>query len=197
MFRTTAHLYDLIYEAAGKDYAAESAQLHELIQHRSPGASTLLDVACGTGGHLAHLHRWYEVMGIDIDPGMLQQARRRLPAERVAQGDMRSFRLGRHFDAVVCLFSSIGYVRSTDELRAAVVTMTDHLSPGGVLIVDGWVRPDMWREPGIVHVGTATSDSVTVVRVSRSRREARGHSLRCTILWTPWTASSTWSTTTS
>lgn len=108
MFRHSAHVYDLLYEATGKDYGAEATTLHGLIQQRSPGARSLLDVACGTGGHLVYLRHWYEVMGLDIDPGMLGEAQRRLPGETFVEGDMRSFDIDKKFDAVVCLFSSIG-----------------------------------------------------------------------------------------
>ena len=174
MFGSTAHLYDLIYEAAGKDYAAESAELHELIEARNPSAMSLLDVACGTGAHLAHLRDWYEVAGVDVDPAMLAQARLRLPeAVPLIEADMRSFSLGRRFDAVICLFSSIGYMASAAELQSAVAAMADHLQTGGVLILDGWVRPQEWRDPGTVHVEVAERPEVSVVRVARSRRQGR------------------------
>jgi ubiquinone/menaquinone biosynthesis C-methylase UbiE len=65
VFSRTAHLYDAIY--AFKDYAAEAARLHELIEERVPGPRTLLDIACGTGKHLAELRAWYEVEGVDLD----------------------------------------------------------------------------------------------------------------------------------
>jgi SAM-dependent methyltransferase len=170
MFRNSAHIYDLIYEAQGKDYEAEARQIDEIVKERFPGASSLLDVACGTGGHLAHLQEAYEVVGLDIDPGMLDQARRRLPDVELVEGDMRTVRLGRQFDAVICLFSSIGYMRSPEELTEAARTMAEHLGPGGVLIVDGWVRPDNWFDPGIIHSETARTDSMIVVRSSRSER---------------------------
>jgi SAM-dependent methyltransferase len=86
---------------------------------------------------------------------------------------MRSFRLGRRFDAVICLFSSIGYMRSPEELRAAVGCMAAHLGEGGVLVVDGWIRPDAWIEPGTVHAEAGRADGVAVARVSRSRREGK------------------------
>jgi hypothetical protein len=35
MFRNTAHVYDLIYEASGKDYAAEARKLRDLIVARA------------------------------------------------------------------------------------------------------------------------------------------------------------------
>jgi ubiquinone/menaquinone biosynthesis C-methylase UbiE len=171
MFRHTAHIYDLLYEATGKDYARESTDLHHLIEQRRPGARTLLDVACGTGGHLRHLRRWYDVTGVDLDPGMLDQARGRLPDVRLVEADMRTLALDASFDAVVCLFSSIGYLRSADELVTAVGAMARHLTPGGVLIVDGWVRPDAWISGGTTEATTATSERVTVVRMSRSRRQ--------------------------
>jgi SAM-dependent methyltransferase len=171
MFRHTAHVYDLLYAGAGKDYEAEATALHTLIQERSPGAASLLDVACGTGGHLAHLRRWYDVAGVDIDPGMLAEARRRLPQETFIEGDMRDVRLGRTFDAVCCLFSSIGYMGSVQELNQAVSTMASHCRPGGVFVMDGWVRPEAWRNEPQISLESAFDDATTVARMGRSRRE--------------------------
>lgn len=171
MFRHTAHVYDLLYEATGKDYAAESDTLHALIQERSPGATSLLDVACGTGGHLVHLRQWYEVVGVDVDPGMLDEARRRLPGEAFLEADMRHLSLDRTFDVVSCLFSSIGYMSSEEDLDSAVSAMVSHLCPGGVFVMDGWVRPDAWMDDHPIHLLSASDARVTVARMSRSRHE--------------------------
>jgi SAM-dependent methyltransferase len=178
MFRTTAHVYDLLYEAAGKDYGAESSVVHDLIQQRCPGARRLLDVACGTAGHLRHLRPFYDVTGVDLDPGMLALARTHLPDVTFLEADMRTLALDATFDAVICLFSSIGYLSSTDELAAAVSAMAAHLLPGGVLIVDGWVRPDAWIDGGKTEVLTAPAGGpVQVVRMTRSRRQGDRTSL--------------------
>lgn len=173
MARTTAHIYDLIHDGAGKDYASEAATLDQIICQRNPGAATLLDVACGTGRHLGHLRDRYDVVGLDLDATMLEQARIRLPGIRLVEGDMRSFQLDRRFDSVTCLFSSIGYMSSTDDLCAAVSCMADHLAVGGVLVVDGWIRPDAWIEPGTVHALSARRDGVAVARAGRSRRDGK------------------------
>jgi SAM-dependent methyltransferase len=177
MFRSTAHIYDLIYEASGKDYAAESGDIHALIERHRPGARSLLDVACGTGGHLRHLRRWYDVTGVDLEPAMVAEARRHLPDITLVEGDMRTLALGTRFDAVVCLFSSIGYLGSTPELASAVAAMGRHLHPGGVLIIDGWVRPDAWIDAGVIEVVTVRGDEVDIVRMSRSRRQGDRTSL--------------------
>jgi len=173
MFRNTAHVYDLIYEASGKDYAAEARQLRDLIQARNAGAGSVLDVACGTGAHLVHLRQWYDVAGVDLDAGMLAQARTRLPDVPLFEADMRAFLLDRRFDAVVCLFSSIGYMETTEQLDLAMAAMASHLNPGGVLIVDGWVRPEAWRGPVSTHLETAANDEIKVARVGVARREGR------------------------
>jgi SAM-dependent methyltransferase len=171
MFHGSAHVYDLIYEAIGKDYATESSQIRLLIEQRDPEARTLLDVACGTGGHLRHLQEAFEVTGVDLDPEMLVQARRLLPDMRLFEGDMRNLDLGETFDAVVCLFSSVGYLEGTDDLDLAISSMACHLNAGGILIVDGWVRPDAWIDRGHISIDVATADpSVKVARVVRSER---------------------------
>jgi len=102
---------------------------------------------------------------------MLQEARARLRGVPLVEADMRSFELGRRFDAVVCLFSSIGYMSTTDELDRAIATMARHLDRGGCLIVDGWVRPDAWHGALSTHVETAVSDTVKVARCGLARRD--------------------------
>jgi hypothetical protein len=49
--------------------------------------------------------------------------------------------------------------------------MADHLTPGGVLIVDGWVRPDAWIDGGSTHIETAETDDIKIARVGRTSRE--------------------------
>ena len=161
-------LYDEIY--AFKDYAGEAERVRELVRARAPHARTLLDVACGTGKHLEHLQRSFTVEGLDLDPELLTIARGRLPGVPLHQGDMTSFRLGRRFDAVTCLFSAIGYVTAEDGLSRAAAALADHLEPDGVLIVEPWISPDAWRDRHIggVHVD---EDELQAIRISLPRRD--------------------------
>lgn len=171
MFRSTAHVYDLTYST--KDYATEAADVRDLVRRRNPAAQTLLDVACGTGRHLEHLRAWFDVAGVDVDPGMVAIAQERLDGVAVQVADMRSLDLGRRFDVVVCLFSSVGYMRDLAELRRAIGAMRAHLAPGGVLVVDGWVRPDRWIEPGTIFSEAVRDDEAALARAGRSWREGR------------------------
>jgi SAM-dependent methyltransferase len=172
VYDRSAALYDAIYQGIGKDYAAESAEITRLIRGRRPDARTLLDVACGTGGHLQHLRDEFEVAGLEASPHMAELARAKLGDVAVHEGDMREFDLGRRFDAVTCLFSSIGYVRSPDELTAALSAMARHLQPGGVIVVDAWFTPDAWID-GHVTAHAASGEDLAVARVSTSHRLGR------------------------
>jgi len=168
----SARIYDLLYVGTGiKDYHAETAELDRLIKESCPHARTLLDVACGTGAHLAELRQWYEVEGADLSPAMLSVARERLPGVPLHQADMRTLDLGRSFDAVICLFSSIGYVSDPAEMRSAVGHLAAHVAPGGVLILDGWVRPDEWHDRFRPEPDIAQDDETLVVRLAFTRRE--------------------------
>ena len=168
MFSRSARIYDAIY-ASIRDYPREAAELERLIQERRPRARTLLDVACGTGAHLEHL-TGYEVEGLDLDPGMLAVARERLPGVRFHEGDMAAFDLGKRFDAVVCMFSSIGYARTEKRLRSAIASMARHLEPGGVLVVEPWLSPDVWMDR---HVGAVFVDEpeLKIARMNIAQRE--------------------------
>jgi SAM-dependent methyltransferase len=136
-YARSARYYDLLH--SDKDYATEAAAVHELIQAESPGARTLLDVACGTGRHLEHLRAHYEVEGLDIQPELLGTARRRLPDVPLHLADLTAFALGRRFDAIICLFAGIGYARTRENLDRAAATLHRHLEPEGVLLVEPWL----------------------------------------------------------
>ena len=174
MYEKSARIYDLLYTGTGiKDFPAESEQIRALVTDAFPGARTLLDVACGTGAHLAELRQWFEVEGVDISPAMLEVARKRLPGVRLRLGDMRTLDLGRQFDAVICLFSSIGYIVDGAELGPTIRRLAAHVGLGGVLIVDGWVRPGEWDDGHRAAPEIASDDKTTVVRLAVGRREDR------------------------
>jgi SAM-dependent methyltransferase len=171
MFTETALYYDKIYSF--KDYPAEAARLMAIFrEHQRPGGTRLLDVACGTGRHLEYLRDQYDVEGIDISLELLAIARQRLPGIRFHHGDMTAFDLGKTFDLVTCLFSSIGYVKTLENLSQAVRCMARHLKPGGLLAIEPWFTPDRWRS-GIVHAIFVDEPELKIARINTSLVEGR------------------------
>jgi SAM-dependent methyltransferase len=168
MYARSVAIYDAIYNSMGKDYRAEADKVHDyVLRHKRTPGSTLLDVACGTGLHLSHLKRLYEVQGLDASPEMLKLARQRCPGVTFHQGDMTDFDVGEKFDVVICLFSAIGYAQTVDNLNAAVGAMAGHLKPGGVLLVEPWIDPDVY-ESGRPWMHVVDEPDLKVVRMNVS-----------------------------
>jgi SAM-dependent methyltransferase len=158
----TADLYDLVYSF--KDYPAEVARLRSMMGREG---GTLLDVACGTGRHLALLAEHYRAEGVDLDPAMVELARARgVPA---AVGNLLTLDLGRRFDVVTCLFSSIGYVA---DLARAVERLAVHTAHGGVVVVEPWLAPEQIL-PGHVGLLTAQADDLEVARMTALHVDGR------------------------
>lgn len=168
MYSESADLYDLIYLNQGKDYAAEARQIKELAQqYQLPPGSSLLDVACGTGLHANYLSEYFKVEGVDLDKKMVEAARKKYPGIPFHTGDMRDFDLGRQFDVITCLFSAIGYMLDTSQLQEAIGNMTRQLNPGGVLFVEPWFGPDVWKT-GSIHTVFVDQPGLKIVRMNLS-----------------------------
>ncbi len=166
MFTASADLYDVIYRSL-KDYADEAGHIAALLRARRPGCRTVLDVACGTGEHALYLGRLgFAVDGLDLDPNLLAVAARKNPGRAFAHGDMCDFSLGRRYDAVLCLFSSIGYALTPDRVAAALVRFREHLAPGGIVMVEPWFEPGV-MDPARRDTQTVAIEGGTVTRRSR------------------------------
>ncbi|RCV47747.1 class I SAM-dependent methyltransferase [Marinitenerispora sediminis] len=166
-----AEVYELVYRSRGKNWAEEAHDVAKVIRARLPEADSLLDVACGTGAHLATFRESFaRAEGLEIAEPMRRLARRRLPGVRITAGDMRDFDLGRRFDAVCCMFCAIGYLSTVAELRAAAACMARHLTPGGVLVVEPWWFPERFIE-GYVAADLAQEGGRAVARMSHSTRQ--------------------------
>jgi SAM-dependent methyltransferase len=169
-----AEIYDIIYlHGAKRDYAGEARVVAGWVRQRNPRATSLLDVACGTGEHLRHLRDHFNrVEGLELSESMRRAAHAKLPDLSIHAGDMRDFDLGVRFDAVTCLASSIGYLPSIDALSQAMTAMTRHLQPGGVLVIEPWYSPDQWQDNEITY-SIAEAEGHVIVHMGYSSSSGR------------------------
>ena len=115
MLSKTAKWYDLL--CSFKDYEQETNTIVKLLQTKHPKAKTILDVACGdTAEHGRYWKQDYEVNGLDINEGFLAFARKKNPKDIYFCGNMAEFDLSKKYDVMLCLFSSIGYFKTIDNV---------------------------------------------------------------------------------
>jgi len=173
MFSTSEQYYDELYSVMGKNYAQETNKVHKLIQkHKRTGGNTLLDIACGTGTHAGLLSEFYKVEGLDLDKKMLAIAHKKYPKIILHQGDMVNFDLQKQYDAIVCLFSSIGYVKTTSKLRKAIQTMSRHVLPSGVLLIEPWFSEEQWKV-GRASMLQVNKPELKLVRISHTGKKGK------------------------
>jgi len=151
--------YDLLYH--DKKYDEECDYVERLFDRfSSRKVASVLDVACGTGGHAIPLaERGYDIHASDLSSNMVKIARVRLRQSvganrmRLAVRDMRHLSDLRKFDAALCMFASLGYMSSTRDVLGALGSIRRCLKPGGLLIFDVWnglavltVKPSIRRK---------------------------------------------------
>lgn len=139
-----------------EDYAEEAAFIGDLLATAQGDVREVLELGSG-GGHTAvHLARRFTMTLSDLSAEMLAVSRRLHPGAAHHQGDMRTLRLGRRFDAVL-VHDAVDYMAGEADLAAAMATAYEHCRPGGVAVF----VPDHIREtfePGTEHGGTDAAD---------------------------------------
>jgi SAM-dependent methyltransferase len=173
VFSESAEFYDVIYSTF-KDYSREAHDVAALLRRIHPGCRTILDVACGTGEHARLLAAGHglEVHGLDLDPTFVRLASAKHPAGQFYHADMIDFHLGHQYDAVLCLFSSIGYARTLSNVRSALACFREHLAPGGVVIVEPWFPPGV-LEPARTDTHTVELQGRRITRGSHIELEGQ------------------------
>ncbi|WP_245155161.1 class I SAM-dependent methyltransferase [Nocardioides sp. 1609] len=114
----------------GEDVHGEARFLARLVE---PPAS-VLDAGCGTGriaSRLADLG--HEVVGLDVDPVMLEEARLSAPALTWHLADLAAFDLGRTFDVVLVAGNTLPLLED-GALGRACTRLAAHVAPGGLLV---------------------------------------------------------------
>ncbi len=117
-----------------EDYREESALYEKTFEElaRRP-VKEVLELGSGGGNNASFLKARYAMTLTDLSQGMLAVSRRLNPECEHVQGDMRTLRLGRDFDAVL-VHDAVMYMTTEDDLAAAIGTAARHLRPGGLAL---------------------------------------------------------------
>jgi trans-aconitate methyltransferase len=115
-----------------------------------------LELGSGGGNNASHLKAHFQMSLVDASHGMLALSRTLNPECEHLEGDMRTVRLGRMFDAVF-IHDAIMYMTTEADLRLALETASLHCKAGGVLLV----MPDVVKETFVSLTTHGGHDSTT------------------------------------
>jgi len=115
------------------EYADDGAVINAIFASAARPVLTVLDLGSG-GGHVAlHVGLGRSMTLVDMSPGMLHVSQQLNPDCEHVEGDMRTIRLGRQFDAVL-VHDAIDYVTTQDDLDRVIRTAFTHCRPGGLAV---------------------------------------------------------------
>jgi SAM-dependent methyltransferase len=161
----------------------------------------VLDLCCGPGRHSVPLaQHGFDVTSLDLNPAYLELARRTAEAGDVSLktvvADMREIPFQNHFDAILNMYSSFGYLESEAEDARVLESAAKASKPGGHLFLDmlnrewavaNYIQND-WHsgEDGTLYVERRDLDLATsrmhvrftIVGPNGARRESVGHNIR-------------------
>jgi len=161
----------------------------------------ILDLCCGQGRHSVILaRRGFQVTGIDLNSAyleMVQQSARAADVELTTIGaDMRRIPFENHFDAIVNMYSSFGYLESEAEDLKVLKSAAKAIRPGGRLMLDmlnrewavaNYIQND-WHTgaDGTLYVERRDLDlassrmhvKFTIIGPDGGRRDSVGHHIR-------------------
>jgi trans-aconitate methyltransferase len=119
--------------SAPQEYTEEAATAAAALNSASIGVRDVLELGSGGGHNAVHLKARFTLTLVDLSPDMLAVSRRLNPECAHHQGDMRTIRLGRTFDAVF-VHDAVAYMTTEDDLRQVVETAFVHCRPGGIAV---------------------------------------------------------------
>ena len=168
-----ASYYNIIYQ--NKDYAGEVDYILSLLNKYQPNLESILELGCGTGKHALILsEKGYQIDGVDLSNEMISIANGQLqilPHNIVSkvhfkQGDLRTVRMAKKYDAIVSLFHVMSYQTSNEDLSAAFETAKVHLKPGGIFLFDCWYGPGVLSDRPTTRVKRLENSQISMLRIA-------------------------------
>ncbi len=134
-YTSIAKIYDYLMEDV--DYAIWMDLIEEIFTHFDTKPKTILELGCGTGSICTELEsRGYKMTGIDLASEMIDFAKTKSESVNFQVGDMRDFSFEEKFDSALCLFDSINYVHTLEEILQVLDKTYEVLKNGGIFIFD-------------------------------------------------------------
>lgn len=175
-----ASSYDALY--SDKDYSAECELITRLIEASGNEVKSVLDIGCGTGGHLIPLaHMGYNLTGVDPSRSMLEIAKRKLARNNISgivnfiNQTAAGFSSDTKYDFAIMMFAVIGYHSKNDEVISCLTNVRKHLSAGANLVFDFWYGPAVLHDEPSDRVKTLDFEAEKIIRITKPHLDSFAH----------------------
>jgi len=127
--------YELAYPEPNDDTPMMCRRIFSRFLTHQP--RSILDIGCGTARDLDSLSReCSDCWGMDFLPEAINFANKQRSHLHLSVGDMRTLRLGRTFDVIMCMGSAFMYALTNMDVARTLETFTAHSQTGTLLILD-------------------------------------------------------------
>jgi SAM-dependent methyltransferase len=173
VFQSYSVYYDLLY--CDKDYVVEADYVAQTLCAADSTLRDLLEFGSGTGRHGRLLaERGFDVFGVERSESMVTAAHKSPPPPCKAgsgsfeciQGDIRTVKLDRIFDAVVSLFHVVSYQTRNSDVLQTFSNAARHLRLGGLFLFDVWHGPAVLSERPSVRVKRLEDVNTRLTRIA-------------------------------
>jgi|UniRef100_A0A7C6EBP4 predicted TPR repeat methyltransferase len=158
------------------DYEGWVKYIEKIFKQFKFKPKTILDLACGTGIPTILLaKRGYQMIGVDRAKAMLEILKKKSKGYNIItyEADIRDFTLPEPADACICLYDSINYLLTEEDLEQCFKCVRRGVKKGGLFIFDMntiyglkvfWGNRESVREAGNVNsVWHNTYDETTAI----------------------------------
>jgi SAM-dependent methyltransferase len=180
-----ASVYDDVYR--DKAYSSEARFVHRCLRTYAVGKTeSLLEIACGTGGHALALERYgYDITAIDSSKDMIRRAEQKAVSAganvRFRIGDMRRLpRCREPFDAAICLFDSIGHALTNEGVLKTLSGVRRNLRPAGLFVFEFWHAATMLKRYEARRTKTFWWNGMMARRDSSTTLDVKSHTATVT-----------------
>lgn len=167
-----ALLYDLFYQE--KPYKKEADFIINIIKvHFSDKNLNVLELACGTGNHAQYYaDQDWQISLTDGSDDMISLTRKKFKNHKnvsVSKMDMLEFNsFDKPFDVILCLFDSIGYLVTNENIQTLLTQISQNLKKDGVFIFEYWNAGAFLRNFESCRVKRIELDQKEIIRISET-----------------------------
>jgi len=166
LYNEIAKYADITYDV--KDYKKEVKFIVDILKKYGVKPKLIYDVACGSGNHSRILlEKGFNVIGVDLNKGMINVAKKKVPKLKVYQQDMRKLKMKRKADCIITMFNAINHFSSYKDFEMMLKSYWNNLNDRGLVIFDTMFDQKNWLDE-YHNARTIKRGNIIIGKVDRS-----------------------------